>query len=79
MLQAPNIFAIAVLGIAKRGNSHDVGRIGTVALIYFKVVSTLALVIGLIVVNLMQPGVGMSINTSTIDASSTPSYRATAA
>lgn len=79
MLLAPIIFTTVVLGIAKMGNIHEVGRIGTVALIYFEVVSTIALVIGLIVVNLMQPGAGMNIDASTIDASSIATYQTAAA
>ncbi|RYE91584.1 MAG: cation:dicarboxylase symporter family transporter, partial [Oxalobacteraceae bacterium] len=62
MLLAPVIFGTIVVGIAKMGNMKEVGRIGVRALIYFEVVSTLALVIGLIVVNVMQPGVGMNID-----------------
>jgi aerobic C4-dicarboxylate transport protein len=60
MLLAPIIFGTVVLGIAKMGNVKEVGRIGVRALIYFEIVSTLALVIGLVVVNVMKPGVGTS-------------------
>ena len=51
MLLAPVIFGTIVVGIAKMGNMKEVGRIGVRALLYFEVVSTLALVIGLVVVN----------------------------
>jgi aerobic C4-dicarboxylate transport protein len=79
MLLAPIIFGTVVLGIAKMGNIREVGRIGTVALIYFEVVSTIALVLGLVVVNVMQPGAGMNIDASAIDASAIATYQSTAA
>ncbi len=62
MLLAPIIFGTIVVGIAKMGSLREVGRVGIKALIYFEVVSTLALVIGLIVVNVLKPGVGMNID-----------------
>ena len=62
MLLAPIIFGTIVVGIAKMGNIKEVGRIGVRALIYFEVVSTIALVIGLVVVNVVQPGAGMNID-----------------
>ena len=68
MLLAPIIFGTVVLGMAKMGNISEVGRIGVRALIYFEVLSTIALVIGLVVVNLVQPRVGMNINPAQIDA-----------
>ncbi|MBD8901477.1 C4-dicarboxylate transporter DctA, partial [Methylobacterium bullatum] len=74
MLLAPVIFGTIVVGIAKMGNLKEVGRIGVRALIYFEVVSTLALVIGLVVVNVMQPGVGMNIDATQIDGSAIASY-----
>ena len=58
MLIAPIIFFTVVHGIASMKDMKKVGRVGLKALIYFEVVTTLALVIGLIVVNLWQPGVG---------------------
>jgi aerobic C4-dicarboxylate transport protein len=74
MLLAPIIFATVVLGMAKMGNIKEVGRIGVRALIYFEIMSTLALVIGLIVVNVIRPGVGMNIDASRIDAGSISGY-----
>ena len=74
MLLAPVIFGTIVVGIAKMGNMKEVGRIGVRALIYFEIVSTLALVIGLVVVNLMQPGAGMNIDASHIDGSAIAAY-----
>src|SRR3954467_1826114 len=69
MLLAPVIFGTIVVGVAKMGNLKEVGRIGVRALIYFEVLSTLALIIGLVVVNVMQPGAGMNIDASHIDGS----------
>jgi len=74
MLLAPVIFGTIVVGIAKMGNLKEVGRIGVRALIYFEVVSTLALVIGLVVVNVMQPGAGMNIDATHIDAGAIAGY-----
>ena len=56
MMIAPIIFGTVVVGIAKMGDMKEVGRIGLRALIYFEVVSTIALVIGMVFVNIMQPG-----------------------
>lgn len=79
MLLAPIIFSTVVLGIAKMGDVKEVGRIGVRALIYFEVVSTLALVIGLVVVNIMEPGVGLNIDASKLDTSSITKYETAAA
>ena len=62
MLIAPIIFVTVVHGIASMGDLKKVGRVGVKALIYFEVVTTLALVIGLIVVNVLQPGAGMNVD-----------------
>ncbi|MEZ2131303.1 MULTISPECIES: C4-dicarboxylate transporter DctA [unclassified Sinorhizobium] len=78
MLLAPIIFGTVVLGIAKMGDLKEVGKIGARALIYFEIVSTLALILGLVVVNVMQPGAGMNIDASAIDASSIKTYQQTA-
>jgi Na+/H+-dicarboxylate symporter len=74
MLLAPIIFGTVVVGIAKMGNLKEVGRVGIKALIYFEIVSTLALAIGLVVVNVMQPGAGMNIDPSTLDTGSLATY-----
>lgn len=74
MLLAPIIFGTVVVGIAKMGSIKEVGRIGGKALIYFEVLSTIALVIGLVVVNIVKPGVGMNINTDTLDGSAINKY-----
>ena len=74
MLLAPIIFGTVVVGIAKMGNLKEVGRVGIKALVYFEIVSTLALAIGLVVVNVMKPGAGMNIDASTLDARSLATY-----
>ena len=56
MLIAPIVFATITVGIARMGAMRDVGRIGIRTLLYFEFVSTLALIIGLVVVNVLQPG-----------------------
>lgn len=62
MVIAPIIFLTIVLGIAKMGDMKKVGKVGGKAFIYFEVVTTLALIIGLVVVNLMKPGAGLNFN-----------------
>src|SRR6476659_3951294 len=61
MLIAPIIFCTVVIGIAHVGDLKSVGRIGVKALIYFEIVTTFALVFGLLVGNIMQPGAGFAI------------------
>ncbi|MGF1922806.1 MAG: C4-dicarboxylate transporter DctA [Bacteroidia bacterium] len=61
MLIAPIIFFTIVLGIAHMGDMKKVGRVGGKALIYFEVVTTLAIIIGMVVANLLEPGVGVSV------------------
>ena len=67
MLIAPIIFCTVVHGIASMEDLKKVGRVGLKALIYFEVVTTLALIVGLVVVNLLQPGTGMNVDARTID------------
>ena len=74
MLLAPIIFGTVVVGIAKMGSIKEVGRIGVKALIYFEILSTIALVVGLIVVNVVKPGVGMNINVNALDGSAINKY-----
>lgn len=62
MVIAPIIFLTIVLGIAKMGDMKKVGKVGGKAFIYFEVVTTLALVIGLLVVNIVKPGDGLNFN-----------------
>ncbi|WP_434525437.1 dicarboxylate/amino acid:cation symporter [Photorhabdus asymbiotica] len=74
MVIAPVIFCTVVTGIAGMESMKAVGKTGAIALIYFEIVSTIALIIGLIVVNVMQPGVGMNIDPSTLDAKAVSMY-----
>src|SRR5579862_8690587 len=78
MLLAPIIFGTIVVGIAKMGNLKEIGRVGIKALIYFEIVSTVALLLGLIVVNVVKPGAGMNINPGMLDSQSVAAYTSTA-
>ena len=78
LVLAPVIFVTVVSGLARAGNLREAGRIGLKALIYFEVLSTLALAIGLIVANVVRPGAGMNIDPRTLDASSLKAYTTTA-
>ncbi|AAK22613.1 sodium:dicarboxylate symporter family protein [Caulobacter vibrioides CB15] len=71
---APVIFCTVAGGIARMGDMKAFGRVGVKALIYFEVVSTLALVIGLVVGRLIQPGAGFNIDPATLDASIAAGY-----
>ena len=64
MLIGPIVFATITVGIARMGAMRDVGRIGIRTLLYFEFISSLALVIGLVVVNVLQPGVGLHVDPS---------------
>jgi len=74
MIIAPIIFCTVVHGIAGTGDLKKVGRTGVLALVYFEVVSTLALVVGLGVVNLVRPGAGMNVDVATLDQNAVASY-----
>jgi aerobic C4-dicarboxylate transport protein len=74
MLLAPIIFASVVVGIARMNDIHEAGRVGVKALLYFEIVSTFALAIGLVVVNVMQPGAGMNVDPSHIDGAAIATY-----
>jgi len=74
MMIAPIVFSVVVAGIAKIGDLKAVGRIGLKALIYFEVVSTIALVVGLIVVNVLRPGEGINATPETLDQSAVANY-----
>jgi aerobic C4-dicarboxylate transport protein len=78
MLIAPIIFTTVVTGIAGMGDMKKIGRVGLKALVYFEVVSTIALIIGLLVVNWIQPGTGINANLATLDTKEVAQY-ATAA
>jgi aerobic C4-dicarboxylate transport protein len=64
-----------VVGIAHMGDLRHVGRIGLKALIYFEVLTTIALVLGLVVVNVVQPGAGMGIDPASLDVGSVAGYK----
>ncbi len=68
MIITPIIFCTVVTGIAGMRDMDKAGRVGVKALLYFEVVSTLALLIGLLVAHVIQPGVGMNVDASTLDA-----------
>jgi aerobic C4-dicarboxylate transport protein len=74
MLIAPIVFTTVVTGIAKMGDLKKVGRVGAKGLIYFEVLTTIALVIGLIVGKWLQPGAGMNVDVSTLDTKAIASY-----
>ena len=74
MMIAPIIFCTVVIGIAGMEDMKKVGKTGGLALLYFEVVSTLALIIGLVLVNVMKPGVGMNIDPSTLDTKSIAAF-----
>ena len=78
MIIAPVIFLTIVVGIAKMGDLRHVGRIGLKALIYFEVLTTAALVIGLVVANTLQPGAGMGIDPAALDSGAVAQYRRSA-
>ena len=74
MLISPVIFCTVVLGIAGSGDMRKVGRVGGKALLYFEVVSSFALVIGLIVMHVVQPGQGFNVDPQTLDAKAVSNY-----
>jgi len=74
MLISPVIFCTVVLGIAGAGDMKKVGRVGGKALVYFEVVSTFALAIGLVVMNFIKPGEGFNVDPATLDAKAVANY-----
>ncbi len=76
MIIAPIIFCTVVVGIAGMEDMKKVGKTGGLALVYFEVVSTLALIIGLVIVNVLQPGSGMHVDPSTLDTKGIAAYTA---
>lgn len=74
MMIAPIIFCTIVTGIAGMQNTKKVGRVGLKAILYFEVVSTLALIIGLIVINILKPGIGMHIDPATLDTKAVENF-----
>ncbi len=78
MMIGPIIFCTVVHGVASMGDLRKLGRVGLKSLVYFEVVSTLALVIGLVVVNLLQPGAGFAYDPETLKAGAAQDYAAKA-
>lgn len=76
MIIAPIIFCTVVVGIAGTADMKKVGKTGGLALLYFEVVSTVALLVGLFVVNLIQPGAGMNVDPKSLNAGSIAAYTA---
>src|SRR6516165_3017395 len=74
MLIAPIIFCTVVQGIAHMADMARVGRVAIKAIVYFEIMTTIALVIGLIAVNLLKPGVGMNIDAASINTSAIEPY-----
>jgi aerobic C4-dicarboxylate transport protein len=74
MLIAPIIFCTVVVGIAGMEDMKKVGKTGALALIYFEVVSTIALIVGLVLVNLLKPGAGMHIDPNALDTKAIEAY-----
>ncbi|MET0203085.1 MAG: C4-dicarboxylate transporter DctA, partial [Casimicrobiaceae bacterium] len=74
MIIAPIIFCTVVVGIAGMEDMKKVGKTGGYALLYFEIVSTIALVVGLVIVNIVQPGAGMNIDASTLDTKGIAAY-----
>ena len=70
MLIAPIILCTVILGIAGMGDMAKVGRVAIKALIYFEIMTTIALIIGMLAVNYWQPGAGMNVDMSSVDAGS---------
>ena len=74
MMIAPVIFCTVVHGIASIGDLRKIGRIGVKTLLYFEVVSSIALLVGLLVGELLQPGAGFNIDPATLDPKAVASY-----
>ncbi len=79
MLISPIVFCTVVLGIAGAGDMKKVGRVGAKALLYFEVVSTLALGLGLLVMHVVKPGAGFHADPQTLDAKAVSGYVTAAA
>ena len=74
MIIAPIIFCTVVVGIAGMEDMKKVGKTGGLALLYFEVVSGIALIVGLTIVNVVQPGVGMNIDPASLDTKGIAAY-----
>lgn len=74
MVIAPIIFCTVVSGIAGMESMKAVGKTGGISILYFEIVSTVALIIGLIIVNVVQPGTGMNVDVTTLDTKGIQQY-----
>jgi aerobic C4-dicarboxylate transport protein len=74
MLIAPIIFCTVVTGIAKMGDLKKVGRVGGKGLLYFEILTTVALALGLVIANLVKPGAGMNVNVASLDIKAISAY-----
>ena len=74
MIIAPIIFCTVVVGIAGMEDMKKVGKTGGLALLYFEIVSSVALVVGLVIINLVQPGAGMNVDAATLDTKSVAAF-----
>ncbi len=74
MIIAPIIFCTVVVGIAGMEDMKKVGKTGGLALLYFEIVSSIALIVGLIIINIVQPGAGMNIDPATLDTKQVAAY-----
>src|SRR5512139_1963653 len=76
MIIAPIIFCTIVVGIAGMEDMKKVGKVGGYAILYFEIVSTIALIVGLVIVNVLKPGVGMNVDPATLDTKAIAQYAA---
>ncbi|WP_155301113.1 dicarboxylate/amino acid:cation symporter [Cupriavidus necator] len=74
MIIAPIIFCTVVVGIAGMEDMKKVGKTGGLALLYFEVVSSIALLVGLLIINIVKPGAGMNVDVSTLDTKGIAAY-----
>jgi aerobic C4-dicarboxylate transport protein len=74
MIIAPIIFCTVVVGIAGMEDMKKVGKTGGLALLYFEIVSTIALIVGLVIINIVRPGAGMNVDVSQLDTKSIAAY-----
>src|ERR1700723_1110122 len=74
MIIPPIVVVTVVVGIAKLSDAKEVGRIGIKAIVYFEVMTTIAMFIGLVVAHVIQPGAGLNINPATLDGKAVATY-----
>jgi aerobic C4-dicarboxylate transport protein len=74
MMISPIIFCTIISGIAGMQDTKKLGRVGLKAIIYFELVTTFALIIGLVVINILKPGAGMNVDPKTLDVASAEAY-----